>query len=435
MEKKKRRRKRKRKKEEKEKKQSISEDNKEINPSANLGEFFSLIGKAKQEKEDEFRFLVGDVDSDIDSLFLEVKKSVKEDTVKKKKIKENEKKQIKALESWLYSDSNSEEEIVDIEENKNTIHEEELINSNQSEEDNNSELEEPVEIEEEDQEESEEVEDNYIDEALKVLETIKTKEEVQEQTGDPEIIKIRRELEYLKNLVNMQGGGGEVRLEFLDDVDRDTALSDGKFLKYNASTKKFVGADAGGVGGGGVGLSTTGISTAFGLHIDPIGSGTTFTEDLVVIGEARVTGILSIGTSSIVLDPSDNSIGFDDVKIRRDHSTGDVRFIGDDGNLKKIIASEVAIGSGLESIVIKNKSGQVKFMNGNGGDDEISVGIGTTSSVETTGIITASQFFVGSTEVINISGEFVGNNFGPNVDGGVPSSVYGGLTVIDGGGV
>ena len=134
----------------------------------------------------------------------------------------------------------------------------------------------------------------------------------------------------------MQGGGGEVRLEFLDDVDRDTALSDGKFLKYNASTKKFVGADAGGVGGGGVGLSTTGISTAFGLHIDPIGSGTTFTEDLVVIGEARVTGILSIGTSSIVLDPSDNSIGFDDVKIRRDHSTGDIRFIGDDGNLKKM---------------------------------------------------------------------------------------------------
>ena len=65
------------------------------------------------------------------------------------------------------------------------------------------------------------------------------------------------------------------------------------------------------------------------------------------------------------MDPSDNSIGFDDVKIRRDHSTGDVRFIGDDGNLKKIIASEVAIGSGLESIVIKNESGQVKFMNGN----------------------------------------------------------------------
>ena len=40
------------------------------------------------------------------------------------------------------------------------------------------------------------------------------------------------------------GGGGEVRLEFLDDVDRDTAKVDGKFLKYQSSTGKWVG-DAG----------------------------------------------------------------------------------------------------------------------------------------------------------------------------------------------
>ena len=40
-------------------------------------------------------------------------------------------------------------------------------------------------------------------------------------------------------------GGGEVRLEFMDDVDRNTAKVDGKFLKYQASTNKFVGADAG----------------------------------------------------------------------------------------------------------------------------------------------------------------------------------------------
>ena len=37
------------------------------------------------------------------------------------------------------------------------------------------------------------------------------------------------------------GGGGETRLEFLDDVDRDTAKVDGKFLKYQASTGKWVG--------------------------------------------------------------------------------------------------------------------------------------------------------------------------------------------------
>ena len=46
------------------------------------------------------------------------------------------------------------------------------------------------------------------------------------------------------------GGGGEVRLEFLDDVDRATAKVDGKFLKYDAASGKFVGATGGGGGGG-----------------------------------------------------------------------------------------------------------------------------------------------------------------------------------------
>jgi hypothetical protein len=37
------------------------------------------------------------------------------------------------------------------------------------------------------------------------------------------------------------GGGGETRLEFLDDVDRDSVKVDGKFLKYQASTGKWIG--------------------------------------------------------------------------------------------------------------------------------------------------------------------------------------------------
>ena len=32
--------------------------------TADLGDFFSLIGKAKKEKEDEFRTLVGELDID-----------------------------------------------------------------------------------------------------------------------------------------------------------------------------------------------------------------------------------------------------------------------------------------------------------------------------------------------------------------------------------
>ena len=71
--------------------------------SGDLGEFFSLIGKAKKEKEDEFRSLVGNVD--IDSMFSQVKVSIEED----KKKKQKEEKQIKALESWLFAEPKKKE--------------------------------------------------------------------------------------------------------------------------------------------------------------------------------------------------------------------------------------------------------------------------------------------------------------------------------------
>ena len=50
------------------------------------------------------------------------------------------------------------------------------------------------------------------------------------------------------------GGGGEVRLEFLDDIDRSTALIDGRVLQYDASA----GIWTGGVGGSGGGSGFSG---------------------------------------------------------------------------------------------------------------------------------------------------------------------------------
>ena len=37
------------------------------------------------------------------------------------------------------------------------------------------------------------------------------------------------------------GGGGETRLEFLDDVDRSTAKTNGYVLQYDSSVGKFIG--------------------------------------------------------------------------------------------------------------------------------------------------------------------------------------------------
>ena len=129
-------------------------------------------------------------------------------------------------------------------------------------------------------------------------------------------------------------------------------------------------------------ISTTGVSTSFGIHIDPVGSGVTYSEDLVVIGDARVTGILSIGTSSIILDANAKSIG----------GITQLKIGADDSSLNPIILKQAPKGHKDE--------GKIKFVktqkdaNGNDieTDDDVSVGIGTTVSVLTTGIITAASF-------------------------------------------
>jgi hypothetical protein len=66
-----------------------------------------------------------------------------------------------------------------------------------------------------------------------------------------------------KSLASL-GGGGEVKLRRLDDVD-PSALSDGKFLRYDAATDRFIGATAVTSGGGTGGLIT---SDSSGLTVD-----------------------------------------------------------------------------------------------------------------------------------------------------------------------
>lgn len=48
-------------------------------------------------------------------------------------------------------------------------------------------------------------------------------------------------LNRIQQQLSTLGGGGETRLEFLDDVDRNSAKTDGYYLKYDASSGKWVG--------------------------------------------------------------------------------------------------------------------------------------------------------------------------------------------------
>ena len=93
---------------------------------------------------------------------------------------------------------------------------------------------------EKEEEVQEEVDPN-IQGALDVLDKLKRTYEEIEGEEDAEVRKLKREVEQLRKMVHeitrtaaAQGGGGEVRLEFLDDVDRDSAKVDGKVLQYDA---------------------------------------------------------------------------------------------------------------------------------------------------------------------------------------------------------
>tara|TARA_Y100000310_G_scaffold76257_2_gene72732 strand:- start:5679 stop:7736 length:2058 start_codon:yes stop_codon:yes gene_type:complete len=53
-----------------------------------------------------------------------------------------------------------------------------------------------------------------------------------------------RDFNRISQQMSTVGGGGEVRLEFLDDINRDSVKVDGKYLKYDSSTSKWIGASA-----------------------------------------------------------------------------------------------------------------------------------------------------------------------------------------------
>ena len=182
-----------------------------------LSEFFQELAKEKKQKKEEFNELVGDLN--LDSIFSEVSSLKKES--KKKKVEE--KKAIKAFEEFLFS----EEESVEKEEKA-----EEAIREW---------IEDPVEEVVEEPEVESEPEEDLIEKSLGLL--AEPEPEQQFATLDDLSKHYKIFIDKIQQQLSTLGGGGEVRLEFLDDVNRDSAKVDGKFLKYDANTGKFIGDD------------------------------------------------------------------------------------------------------------------------------------------------------------------------------------------------
>ena len=400
--------------------------------SPELTEFFSLLGKAKKEKKEEFNNLLKEADINLDVLTSTVVSGIKEAKVNQKKQKKKEEKLIEQLDT-LIDTIEKPKEVKDITEPSITVGVPEDFDVSKLEEDpitvqdwnNGDDIKftevETVDIIKPEPIKTPEISDT-VAQAIKFIEETNIKEEI-ENSDETSIDNLKGEIKQVRDIlykVLAHGpGSGEVNLLKLDDVDEDSAKVDGKFLKYESSSGKFVGADAsGGSGittanvrtgildvagiatfrsdtlvGSGISLSpdgdvfATGITSSTKVHVG-VDTGV-YGEDLVVTGDARVTGILTIGTGSITLDPTAKQLrGLE----------------------------EIVIGIANTITIKQDSKGEIEFTDAVGTPK--SVGIGTTVSVNTSGIITASSFVGGFT------GDLTGTASNSTQLGGQAASYY-----------
>lgn len=201
---------------------------------AELSDFFKVVAEDKKKKKEEFSAIVGEIN--LNSIFEEVTTLKKKTKIKKKK----EEKTLEVFENWLYSDKVKEKPIEEIQEVVEEVIEEvqEIVDTI---------------IEDDKKEES----STLIEKSLGFL-SEPTDTKVQKDPLTPldqkfaTLDDLQNHYRLFINRVQQQlstlGGSGEVRLEFLDDVDRDSAKRNNYFLKYDASINKWIGDDGGGVG-------------------------------------------------------------------------------------------------------------------------------------------------------------------------------------------
>lgn len=187
-----------------------------------LSELFKLVAQEKKQKKQEYESLVGNLE--LDSIFEEV-------SILKTKSKIKNKKGHKALKVF-----------------------EDLLSSREIEPINEEVIEEIVEVVEELKEELEDRKEELIEKSLGLL---SEPSDVKQQndpltpldqkfaTFDDLQKHYRTFLSRIQQQLSTLGGGGETRLEFLDDVNRNSVKSDHKFLRYDAPSQKWIGAYAG----------------------------------------------------------------------------------------------------------------------------------------------------------------------------------------------
>jgi hypothetical protein len=219
-----------------------------------LGSFFSSISQEKEELQEKVEKEAVKI-SGLENLFKELSSVEKKKVVKKKK---------KVL-------------LVEPEKEKEPVIEEVVVEKT------------PAEL-------------TIIDKVSKQLSEMQVateldKDKIKSLESIDSLDKLKTEFLNFKDIVARQmgtiGGGGEVRLEFLDDVQKSTAVVDGKFLKYSSSAGKFIGADASDDSTTGVTAGT--ISASKAVIVDS-------NKDITGFRNVTITGDLTVEGSTTTID-------------------------------------------------------------------------------------------------------------------------------------
>ena len=199
-------------------------------PNTELSEFFSLVSQEKNENKARLKEKISNPESDLANLFEQLEIAHKEITIVSEEISD-EKILTEEDQNRLEVFSNlmtTFDSVKEIPEEVKVVRDVEL-----------KVIEEPEEVIPEDVVKT----DNIIGDIVDALDEMGAKTEVKKEID--QISALRRDFDNFRNLIqrDMSGAGsGEVRLEFLDDVQSSTSKVDGKVLQYSSSDGKWVGA-------------------------------------------------------------------------------------------------------------------------------------------------------------------------------------------------
>ena len=275
--------------------------------SPELSEFFSLLGKAKKEKKEEFDNLLKEADINLDVMTSTVVTGIKEVKINQKKQKKKEEKLIEQLDS-IIDTIEKPEEVKNLTEPPVTVGVPENFDVSKLEE------EDPIQVQ--DWNNGEDIKFTEVDavniiepepiktpeindtvaQAIKFIEETNIKEEV-ENADETSVDNLKAEIKQVRDILykvlSHGPGSGEVNLLKLDDVDEDSAKVDGKFLQYQASSGKFIGE---------VGIGTQDSVNTSGIITASQFSGTTasFSGDVDIGGGLTYEVVTIVDSSGVV---------------------------------------------------------------------------------------------------------------------------------------